>query len=132
MKKRPSTVTVIGWVSIVLGVITFIAALLPLFGVGKSGSEAMMNSHGLMDLVLVLITRALAVVFGIFLLLGYNWARWLLLLWMGFHVVISLQGSAYAIIVHSLIFVVVLYLLFRPEANTYFRGEKDEDADFVE
>ncbi len=121
MKKRPSSVAVIGWAFIALGCITFIAGVLPLFGVGTSGTSAGMGSHELIDLALVLITRALAVVGGVFVLLGYNWARWLLIVWTAFHVVISIQGPAFEIIVHSLIFIAVLYLLLRPESTAFFR-----------
>lgn len=123
MKHRPSTITVISWAFIALGAITFVAALLPLFGIGSSEGSAVLTSHGLVDLILVLVVRLLAVVCGVFMLYGYNWARWLLIAWMGFHVIISIGGSAFVIIVHSVIFIVVLYLLFRPDASEYFRND---------
>jgi len=33
--------------------------------------------------------RIIAVVGGVFLLMGHNWARWLMLAWLAFHVAVS-------------------------------------------
>jgi hypothetical protein len=44
------------------------------------------------DLVWILIVELAAIVCGAFMLRGANWARWLALAWMGFHVVLSLAS----------------------------------------
>ena len=56
-----------------------------------------------------------------------NWARWLALAWMAFHVVISVFPPFKGLVVHVLIFGGITYLLLRSDAAQYFRG-KDEAA----
>ena len=64
------------------------------------------------------------VVCGIFVLLGQGWVRWLALVWMAGHVVISFFGSRQQVIVHFLLFAMITYGLFREDARTYFRQQK--------
>jgi hypothetical protein len=44
-----------------------------------------------------------------------NWARWLVLARIGFHVIISFFDSLQKIAAHGLMFVLTTYFLFRPE-----------------
>jgi hypothetical protein len=55
------------------------------------------------------------------MLLGQNWARWLALLWMAFHVAISF-GVPQNLVIHSLFLVLIAWVLFRREARLYFRA----------
>ncbi|MGA3032746.1 MAG: hypothetical protein ABSD70_05655 [Terracidiphilus sp.] len=73
------------------------------------------------DDVWVLLTELLAIVAGVFLLRGQNWARWLALAWMAFHVAISWPVVG-QIAVHTLILALIAWLLFRPDARRYFRA----------
>jgi hypothetical protein len=73
------------------------------------------------DSFLIELTELLAIVSGAFLLRGQNWARWLALAWMGFHVAISFPVLR-QLIIHSLLFAVIAWFLFRPEAARYFHG----------
>lgn len=61
-----------------------------------------------------------AVVAGIFLLRRQNWARWLALAWMGFHVAISIGNPIQQLVVHSLLLVAFAIILFRGAARGYF------------
>jgi hypothetical protein len=63
---------------------------------------------------------------ALFMLYGFNWARWLLVVWMAFHLVIGALHSPFQLLTHTLIFAVVLYFLFRPPASAYFRGTRAE------
>jgi hypothetical protein len=56
------------------------------------------------------------------MLRGKNWARWLLVFWLGYHVALSVLHPPFALVLHSLLFAAVLYFLFRPQASVYFRG----------
>ena len=56
------------------------------------------------------------------MLRGSNWARWLLIVWLGYHVALSVFHAPFELVVHSLLFAAVLYFLFRPQATAYFRG----------
>ena len=67
----------------------------------------------------VLLTELLAIVAGVFLLLGQNWARWLALAWMAFHVVISWPALG-ALAIHTLFLAAIAWLLFRAGAREYF------------
>jgi cytochrome b subunit of formate dehydrogenase len=70
------------------------------------------------------VSRILAVLSGVFMLYGFDWARWLLVVWLVFHVILSVLHSPFQLLVHSLLFAVVLYFLFRPPASAYFRGAR--------
>jgi len=111
MNKRPLSVTIIGFIFIAAGVIGF------------AYHAADFKTHRrFAEIVWVCLLRLLAILAGVFLLRGHNWARWLLLVWIAYHVVLSAFHSRSELIVHSLLFAVVAYLLFRPRASAYFRG----------
>lgn len=76
------------------------------------------------EFVLVEAVRALAVVGGVFLLLGRGWARWLILLWLAFHVGISALDSMGKFAFHLVLLLVIGYALLRPPASEYFRTKK--------
>lgn len=74
------------------------------------------------DGIWVELTEMLAIIAGTFMLLGKNWARWLALAWMAFHVVLSAFGAFRGLAVHSIIFAAIAWLLFRTDARDYFRS----------
>ncbi|MGB9146531.1 MAG: hypothetical protein WCC14_11960 [Acidobacteriaceae bacterium] len=71
----------------------------------------------------VLLTEVLAIVIGIFLLRGQNWARWLALAWMAFHVALSAWPSFRMIptAIHAGFFILIALVLLHPSASRYFR-----------
>jgi hypothetical protein len=82
------------------------------------------TNHGLMDIALVSISGILALLSGVFMLRGANWARWLCIVWMALHVVISLGHEMNKVIVHSVMLVILLIVLLWTNANAYFRNGK--------
>jgi hypothetical protein len=74
------------------------------------------------DIVWALLVNLAALVAGGFMLRAANWARWLALAWIGFHVILSLFHSAWELGIHTLVFAGFAYFLFRRQANDYFRG----------
>ena len=58
-----------------------------------------------------------AIVAGVFLLRGRNWARWLAAAWMAAHVAISAFHSRQELIAHSILLVLIVYLQFRRDAR---------------
>jgi len=112
MNKRPISITIIGWLFIVTG------------GVGLVYHLTEINLQHPLDgeTVWICSVRFLAVAGGVFLLYGFNWARWLLVAWMAFHIVLSAMHTLQKLLVHSLLFGVILYFLFRSRASAYFRG----------
>ena len=111
MNKRPHSVTAIGCIFIVAGVI----------GLAYHGAEFKAQRHLDYDSVWVLLVRLLAILGGVFLLRGSDWARWFLLIWIAYHVILSAFHSAFELITHSLLLAVIAYFLYRPRVSAYFR-----------
>lgn len=119
MNKRPRSITVISWIFIALGSIGFLASLQPYLDSAPAQSIAYLKAHWMVHLA-----RIVAVVSGVLMLYGFGWARWLLVVWMGFHIVLSALHSTLQLLMHSLLFAVILYFLFRPQASAYFRATR--------
>src|SRR5689334_18377867 len=111
MNKRPIVVTLMGWLFIAVGII----------GIVYHAPEIKLPPVVDAELTLGLVVRVLAVVGGIFLLRGASWARWLLVLWLAYHVVLSFFHSMPQLILHSILLVALTYLLFARPAAGYFR-----------
>lgn len=104
----PVSVLVIALLYLAVGVVGFIAHFHTLLAWQK-------------DSVWVESTEFLAVVTGVFLLLRQNWARWLAVAWIAFHVVISAFNSYSQAAVHAAFMGLILWALFQPEARGYFK-----------
>jgi hypothetical protein len=117
--KRPRSITIISWLFIVLGSIGFLSSLLPYIDATSAQRLTEFKVHWI-----VYVARIAAVVSGVFMLYGFNWARWLLVVWMGFHIVLSILHSPLQLLMHSVIFAVLLYFLFRRQSSAYFRGAR--------
>ncbi len=70
------------------------------------------------------LVSAAAIVSGAYMLRGINWARWLAMAWIAFHVVLSFFHSWPEFAVHGVIFVAFAIILFLPEANRFFASKK--------
>jgi hypothetical protein len=113
MNRRPLAVTIIGCVYIVTGVIGFAYHL-----TGFQAQHPFQN-----DIVWVELLRLIAIVCGVYMLRGSNWARWLALVWIAYHVVLSAFHSWFELLVHSLLCAAFAYFLFRARATQYFRAD---------
>jgi hypothetical protein len=105
--KRPIPVTILGGLFIAAGLV----------GIAYHLSERPVDP----SIILVTFVRILAVVGGVFLLMGHSWARWLLVGWLGFHVVVSAFHSLSEMAAHAVLLIVVVYFLFTPPAAKYFQ-----------
>jgi hypothetical protein len=106
------SVRVVGALFLVLGALDLWRGLAPLFA-------SRPHWHMATDDVEVLAIGIAAIVGGIYVLRGANWARWLLAAWMALHVAISI-GQPTALIAHLVIFGFVAWLLFRSGASPHF------------
>jgi hypothetical protein len=106
MDQRPRTITIISWLFIIFGSIALLSGVLPF--------------RDLMSHWYVHLSRILMIVAGVFMLKGQNWARWLLVVWIAFHIVISALHSTLFLLMHVVIFSVILYFIFRRQASSYF------------
>ena len=111
LNQRPHSVTAIGCLFMVAGLV----------GLAYHATQFKTLNPFQYDIALVCLVRLLAILAGIFVLLGRNWARLLLLVWLAYHVILSAFHSASALITHSVLLAVVAYFLFRPPASAYFR-----------
>ena len=121
MNRRPFSITVVGWIFIGVGAITTALTLLPLLR-GTSAPGRGIPSAA--EFMVALPVRFLALVCGVFVLRGANWARWTLTAWLAFHLFISIPHSVAAFLVHGALLAAAVYLLFRPAATAYFRRLK--------
>src|SRR5262245_57386099 len=89
------------------------------------GGHAGVTGHDLIDVALVEVTSLAALLSGLFMWRGANWARWLCIAWMAFHVVISMGHERLQLIVHAFWLVVLTVVLFWPSANAFFRERRN-------
>jgi hypothetical protein len=111
--KRPISVTILACVYLAVGALGFAAHFRELLARYP-------------DAVPIELTELAAIVCGAFLLRGHNWARWLAMAWIAFHVVLSAFHQIPELIIHTLFCAAIAWILFRPEAARYFaaRGWK--------
>jgi len=115
--KRPVSVLILASIYILVGAVGFAFHFHELLAAQR-------------DAVLVEITELLAMVSGVFLLRGQNWARWLALAWIAFHVVLSAFHPVRELVAHSIFCVVIAWVLFRPASARYFKGSSSEAMKF--
>jgi hypothetical protein len=107
--KPPVSIMVVSWLLIVGGA----------FGIASHVKEFHLQ-HLQNDMLWIVLTNVTAIVCGLFMLRGSNWARWIAMVWLAFHVIISSDSGA-KLAVHGLLFAVFGYLLFRAPASEFFR-----------
>jgi hypothetical protein len=111
MNKRPLPVLLVGCVYLLTGAIGLVSRLI----------QFKPQPPFQYDIVWISLVSLAAIVAGAYLLQGCNWARWLATAWIAFHVVLSAFHSVSEFAIHTLLFFVFGYFLFRPSANRYFR-----------
>lgn len=115
MKERPLSITIISWLFLIFGSISLLSGLLPLPGADTAQVIAELKTHWMVHL-----SRLAAIVSGLFMLHGFNWARWLLVAWIVFHIVLSALHSWVQLLIHVSLFSVFLFFLFRRSASAFF------------
>jgi len=161
MTKRPISITILSWLCIVLGVggfyLNFEWLVTPATELSGSGPFGMIihmvdpfawrirlypyvwysDLHPLAMWLFPAQWLFLAVC-GVFMFRGFNWARWLLVAWVGYHVYQSLAHTWFELMfnavyyvhssweawVHMHVYIAILWIVFTPSANRYFRGEQ--------
>ncbi len=110
--KRPFSVNFLGYLFIAVGIAALIYQLI----------------KGTLDfwMFVIVLFELVAVLAGIFLLKGRNWARWLLMAWIAIHVYIGAVHSLSAGVPHLLLLVAIGYFLFTPPDSRYFGPARAE------
>ena len=109
--SRPVSVTILAWLYIAVGAI----------GAIGHGSEFLARNAFHSDVIWIELTEFAAILSGLFILRGQNWARWAALAWIAFHVILSTFHAFPELAIHCLFCAVIAWLLFRPAAARYFR-----------
>ena len=112
--SRPRSITIISWLFIAAGSIGTLYHL----------SELSSRSPFDYGLVAILLIRLVAILGGVFMLHSANWARWLIVAWMAYHIVLSAFHSVTELAMHILLFGTIGFFLFRPQSSAYFRGDR--------
>jgi hypothetical protein len=107
MNKRPLAITIISWLFIAVGLVAL----------------GYHSTHPSEDhLLWILFVRFLALVCGVAMLFRQNWARWLTVAWLAYHVYLSVHHELSELIIHAVLLAVIAGFLFRPSSTAYFRG----------
>lgn len=110
-RPRPLSVTLIGWGLIAAGLVGF----------GYHVTHFTTQGPFQYGLAWVCLLRLVAIAGGAFLLRGRNWARWLTLAWIAYHVILSALHSVSQTVTHAVLLAVVAYFLLRPPVSAFFR-----------
>ena len=110
--KRRLSVTILAWVFIAVGSLGLATGLIQLLTITSRGSVSSVHRHYLTESGFILLSGLIAAIGGAGLLHGFRWARWLCILWMAFHLVLSIWHSPVEVIFHVLMLMGMIYLLF--------------------
>ena len=131
MRTRPTSITVVAWILILMGGISLVTTTLVM-------NSAMINNPAVQDLMskspipvpvqyaMTYVALLVMLVSGIAILKGQNWGRWLYVVGtaLGFLIGIITSPLKSAMIPGFVVFVVVAFFLFRSKANKYFADQE--------
>jgi hypothetical protein len=130
MKLRPTSVTVISWILIVMGAMSLVVIALMF---NNPAANDLMSRNPLpatLQYVMMYAGLLVTIISGYAMLKGRNWARLLYVIWsaIGFVVGVATSPMKTAMIPGFLIYLVFVIFLFCPKANQYFSGSEVESA----
>lgn len=122
MKLRPTSVTIISWILVAVGGISLITSTLTLKN--AAARELMARSPLPLSVQYAMLYAGLLVTItsGIAMLKAQNWGRLLYVVWGALGSLISITTSPMktAMIPGVVVYLVIVFFLFRPRANQYF------------
>jgi len=136
MRTRPTSITVVAWILILMGGISLITMTLMIstgmidkFTVDNPAARELMNKSPIpvpVQYAMTYVTLLIKLVSGIAILKGQNWGRWLYVVGTaaGFLIGIITSPLKGVMIPGFVLFVVVTVFLFRPKANQYFSDQE--------
>jgi len=124
MSTRPTSITVVAWILIVLGGIALIATTAML---GDQTTRTLMSKSPIpipVQYAMTYVGLLIMLVSGFAMLKRQNWGRWLYVIGAGIGLLVGIVTSPMreAIIPGFVFYVVVVFFLFRRRANEYFSG----------
>ena len=126
MTIRPTSVTVISWILIVMGGISLITCTLML---NNPMAKELMARNPLplsVQYAMMYVGLLVMITSGLAMLKGQNWARLLYVVWsaLGFLIGVATSPMKTAMIPGLVVYLVFVFFLFRPKANQYFTGSE--------
>jgi hypothetical protein len=118
MTERPWLVTASGFLFVLVGIAEFAAHI----------GDFTLKQPVPHDILWPLGLGVVAIICGVSLLRRKNWARWLAVAWLAFHVVVGGLNSRQQLIMHSVLLVVFAYALFCRESGAYFRANQRQST----
>ena len=110
MKNCPPTITLLSFLFIAVGIIS----------TGVHVWQFRVAQPTQLEAAGIVAIGALAVVAGIYMMRGKNWARWLALAWISFHVIIAALDQPIGLIIHAIFVALLAWFLFRRESQQWF------------
>ncbi len=122
MNERPTSITAIGWIVIVAGVLSLFVNLLVMTSLpaeeqagGSALSVQVQYTIGLAGFVVMIVS-------GAAMLSGKNWSRFLYVAWSvtSYFILFFTSPEKGVLVPGFLVFLLITFFLFRREANQYF------------
>jgi hypothetical protein len=112
MNKRPLSITLISCLFIAAGAMGIVYHAAELKEIVTTP-----------EVTLVLAVRLVAIIGGVCTLRGANWARWGLVAWIAFQVIISFSHTSAELVMHVVVMIITMVAFFHPKASAFFRNE---------
>ncbi len=121
MNKRPLSISIISWIFIILGGVMIISMFRPVPEDVEWHMSQFRVRHPIIYLQFLLMPY-LAFVCGLFMFLGFQWARWLFVCWFGDNMIAKVVHSPATMLPQALLFGVIMFFLYRPAATAFFNA----------
>ena len=133
MIDRPTSVTVIAWILIVMAGIALITNSISM---NNPRAKEILSKSPIplpVQYVMNYVGLLVQLVSGIGMLCGRNWARLLYVIWgvIGYIICFLTAPMKLMLIPGFIVFLIIVFFLFRPGANEYFAGGKEVCCELV-
>jgi hypothetical protein len=126
MSRRPRSVTIICWILIIMGGMALLVSFLPPVDEVSAKYIAEYKTQHPFYWRLFYVGPVLAIICGVFMLLGFGWARWLLHAWFGHNLVMNVIHRPQQFLIGAVMFGIAVYYLYRPQAVAFFRARSQK------
>lgn len=124
MNQRPKSITVVCWILIIMGALSLVTSITTLGN--PVAREIMAKSPIPINIQYVMMYAGILImlVSGVAMLNRQNWARFLYVGWstIGFIIGLATSPMKAAMIPGIVLFLIIVFFLFRPQANEYFKA----------
>ncbi|MDU9047489.1 MAG: hypothetical protein Q3M30_01475 [Candidatus Electrothrix sp. Rat3] len=121
--SKPKSITVICWISIITGVFSLVVTTIDFYNSPADPEAAENPISFFLHVILIYTPFIIMLISGVAMLKGKNWARLLYIVWVVISLIIQMITSPVKaeIIPNVFLSAIIVFFLFRPRANNYFR-----------